>query len=638
MVEELLKVTVKELDCSVTGEVAEALYFDSGGQRLFGWLHRPPAGVIANVGLVVCKPFGYEAICSYRSMRAFAEAAAALGVPTLRFDYLGTGDAAEIDPRADQLQVWSRDVVAAVAELQRQTGVERVCLLGFRFGALLATLAASQCKAVTALALVSPIISGRRYLRELRTTRLAASLGSDPSESPGGGVKDGAAVSDDSMEVSGFFYSAATLAALTEVDLKTRGAPPVAEILVIDGSSFPVARAWATQLTEAGVPTQYLALPGLVEMIMTAPQFASIPEQMIAATRDWLSRMLSACAISDGNGAASRPRPAPHASIQAMRLPDKGSLQTASVTERPVFFGSEAVLFGIVTEPRQGELRRRAVILLNAGADYHIGASRIYVGLARHWAARGYVVLRMDFAGLGDSGTRPGRPGNEVFPPEAVDDIRGAIEWMRAHYKVRDITLCGICSGGYHALRAAAAAVQVNRIFLVNPKNYFWKEGMTITDMQVGELVSNPRAYREQVLSLAAWSRLLTGRINVGYVVKIYLGRLLLAMESFARECARRLRIRLPHDLGWELEEIAARGVRIVFVFARTEPGLDLLTIQGGSSVKRIGDRCRVHIIDNADHVFSKPGPRVILEKILSDELFTRTEWAMQREVGTECV
>jgi dienelactone hydrolase len=622
----------QQLDWSRSSALAHAIYFDSAGQTLFGWLHRPPAGTVSSVGLVICKPFGYEAICSHRSLRTFAEEAAALGVPTLRFDYLGSGDSADIDPQADQLKVWSHDVVSAVAELQRQTGVERVCLLGFRLGALLAMLAASRCKAVSSLALVAPVISGRRYVKEMRTTRLAALLGAEQSDSQG--AKVGSVERNGSMEVSGFSFAAATLAALAEVDLRTGAAPGVADVLIIDSSSMPVAREWAAQWTDRGVRARYSALPGLVEMLMTAPQAATVPREAIAATCDWLRAL--PLAAGGTQGATWRPLSESTPSVQSMRLSDEEGAQGASLTERPVFFGSEAVLFGIATEPLPGELRRRAVILLNAGADYHIGASGIYVGLARQWAKRGYVVLRMDFAGLGDSDTRPGRETNEVFPPAAVNDVRDAVEWLRGRYDANDITLCGFCSGAYHALRAAAAGMPVNRILLVNPQNYFWTEGMSITDVQVSELVSNPHAYRARIFSFAAWKRLASGQINVGYVAAIYLRRWLLMAESFTRECARRLRIRLPRDLGWELEEISGRGVHIVFVFAGGEPGLELLSILGGSSVKRAGERCRIHIIDSADHVFSKKGPRIALERILSEELFTRTEWVMPRRIGSE--
>ncbi len=251
-----------------------------------------------------------------------------------------------------------------------------------------------------------------------------------------------------------------------------------------------------------------------------------------------------------------------------------------------------------------------------------------YVGLARRWARRGYVVLRMDLAGLGDSGTRPGRPDNEIFPPAAIEDIRAAIEWMRSRYDVNDITLGGVCSGAYHALRAAVAAVPVNRILMVNPEIFFWKEGMTVKDMQMSEVVRNPGVYRARMFSVAAWRKLTTGKVNIRYILKIYMHRAFLAVESTFRDLARHLHIHLPGDLGWDLEQIGQRGVQVVFVFARGEPGIELLTILGGMSVKRLGDRCRVHIIDSADHVFSKKGPRAVLEKILSDELFARTNWA----------
>jgi len=613
--------------------LAEALYFDAADHKLFGWLHRPPAGTTAGIGLVICKPFGYEAICSHRSVRAFAEAAALLGVPTLRFDYLGTGDSPAIGPEPDQLEIWPRDVVAAVAELQRRTGVEHVSVLGIRLGALLATLAAGQCKAISALILIAPVISGRRYLRELRTTVLAASLGSDPAESSSDAPADVPAGSAGSMEVAGFSFSAATLAALAQVDLKVRDIPPVSEMLIIDGSSLPASRDWAEQVSGLGIRTKYLALPGLVEMIMTAPQFATVPQEMIGAMRNWLMQLPVRPSASPDGGSGRYRALGPVPAAAMMSLPDDGPAGQAPLIERPVFFTSESLLFGIVTEPRQGEMRRRAVILLNAGADYHIGASGMYVGLARRWAGRGYVVLRMDLAGLGDSGTRPGRPNDEIFPPAAMEDVRAAIELMRTRYGVNDITLAGVCSGAYHALRAAVAALPVSRVLMVNPENFFWKEGMTVRDIQMAELVRNPTVYRSRMLSVASWRRLITGRVNVRYVLKIYVQRVLLAVESTIRDLARVLRIRLPHDLGWDLEQIGQRGVRVVFVFARGEPGIELLTILGGLSVKRLGERCRVHIIDKADHVFSKSAPRAVLERILSEELFARTEWAAPRRV-----
>src|ERR1700722_12837154 len=212
---------------------ARALYFNSGEHRLFGWLHHSLSGSRADIGVVVCQPFGYEAICAHRGVRAFAEAIASAGMPALRFDYLGTGDSPEIDPLADQLQVWTQDVLAAAEELKSRTGVSLVCLLGFRLGALLATLAASRGNSVSGLVVVSPIVSGRRYLRELRTTRLAASMGLAQTEPPAD--KQDASVGG--MEVSGFTFSAATLAALKNIDLSTIQSS-LPHMLLIDGTTM----------------------------------------------------------------------------------------------------------------------------------------------------------------------------------------------------------------------------------------------------------------------------------------------------------------------------------------------------------------------------------------------------------------
>ena len=266
--------------------------------------------------------------------------------------------------------------------------------------------------------------------------------------------------------------------------------------------------------------------------------------------------------------------------------------------------------------------------MLNPGADLHIGANAMHVSLARRWARRGYYVLRMDLAGLGDSGKRPDQPDNEVFSPAALDDIRAAMGFIRTQYAISDVTLGGLCSGAYHSLRAAVEGLPVNRILLINPENYLGEEGMTLADLQLADVVRNPSVYLMRVQSSAAWRRLLSGNVNVWRVMKVYINRVSLALESVFRDLARLVRIHLPRDLGWELQELAARGVRVIFIFARGEPGIDLLTLQAGSAVKKLRDHCRcVYRIDNSDHTFTRSDRRAALEAVLSEELFSLNRW-----------
>src|SRR5262249_48222980 len=157
-----------------------------------------------------------------------AEAISGTGVPVLRFDYVSTGDSADVDEDVDHVRLWTQDVIAAIRELRARTGVERVCLLGIRLGALLATLAAAECKTIESLLLLGPVVSGRRYVRDLRTTQLAGiafntSLPSDVHAEVN-------RTSPNVLEAGGFALSGPTLQSLTELDLHTAPVPAVRSI------------------------------------------------------------------------------------------------------------------------------------------------------------------------------------------------------------------------------------------------------------------------------------------------------------------------------------------------------------------------------------------------------------------------
>ena len=74
----------------------------SAGSWCFGW-HHPARSAARDMGLVLCRPFGYEAICTYRSYTVLAEMLANDGFDVIRFDYQGTGDSAGSDTDPDRV-------------------------------------------------------------------------------------------------------------------------------------------------------------------------------------------------------------------------------------------------------------------------------------------------------------------------------------------------------------------------------------------------------------------------------------------------------------------------------------------------------------------------------------------------------
>lgn len=137
------------------------LFFGSSKAPLFG-LYHPAAGKPRDVGVVVCNPFGQEAIRAHRALRQLAALLVRARFHVFRFDWSGTGDSAGSDV---SLAAWRKDVATASDELRDTAGVRKVAWVGLRLGATVALLAADRT--VDRVVAWDPVVRGRDYLAEL---------------------------------------------------------------------------------------------------------------------------------------------------------------------------------------------------------------------------------------------------------------------------------------------------------------------------------------------------------------------------------------------------------------------------------------------------------------------------------------
>lgn len=150
-------------------------YFDSHGFKLFSVLHAPEQPV-SNFGWVFCHPFAEEKLWAHRVFVNMARSLAACGHTVLRFDYRGYGDSeGEFDSSTIDDQV--EDIKSAIAELKlRHPELESISLLGLRYGATLAALAASKMQTIDRLVMWDPIINMGKYMQEVLRANLTTQM------------------------------------------------------------------------------------------------------------------------------------------------------------------------------------------------------------------------------------------------------------------------------------------------------------------------------------------------------------------------------------------------------------------------------------------------------------------------------
>ena len=170
-------------------------------------------------------------------------------------------------------------------------------------------------------------------------------------------------------------------------------------------------------------------------------------------------------------------------------------------------------LYGMMHSPKNSLRKKTAIILLSPGIKSHIGPHHLYVKMAKRYAAEGYVVLRFDFNGLGDSEgdveeTLVADIYGAIEQGRYVNDVLAAMDYMEKERRIGRFVLGGLCGGAITGLISGSADPRVVGLIGLgipvinasNPANY-------AKNMTEGQASSLRTSYLEKIGNVTAWKR-----------------------------------------------------------------------------------------------------------------------------------
>jgi len=550
--------------------------------------------------VVLCSPFGYDALCVHRGWRELAERLAAQDdTAVLRFDYPGTGDSGGGEEDPQRLRAWVESIKTAARYLRASTGATRLILCGLRLGALLAVMAAEELGDVDSVILMAPVIAGKRYIRELRM-QYEGWL-----KTPNGHATVHEHTDAQTVGAFGFQLHADTLGELTDVDLARRERVPARRVLVQDMSGGAAARQLVEHYREQGASADLQLVPEFDKFLID-PRSSVTPRHAFDCALEWLGYQ------SDAQGKFAPELLPPSTDT---------TIDFSGGQERPVVFG-EGPYAGIICTPNNVTNPSLAVLILNTGGVHRIGDARLAVVMARRLAAQGIASLRMDLMGIGDSRQHGASTTIEdIYTRYAVSDALVGVDWLTAAGYEGVVTF-GVCSGGYVSIHAALAHPRVVGCMSVNMPSFFWNAPEL---KQGAQHIESNRVYWRSARSPRKWLRLLTGRSH-GRAIALGMAR-----RGFVR-LSSLVSARIDGAFGIKLTTSAIRGllmdlerkgVRTSLVYGGVDVGLDELQSRfgrNGSALHRLTN-VSVKVHEHIDHSLFSHSARETVMALFEDHL-----------------
>jgi alpha-beta hydrolase superfamily lysophospholipase len=535
------------------------MYLQAGSDPpIFAVLHRGAAPA-RETAVLLCPPFGWEDMCSYRIRREWAEHLARAGHTTLRIDLPGSGDSAGAPTDQGQLEAWTRAVKGAARWLRRApaastegsdapAGATRVAVIGLGLGGMVSCRAALQEAPIDELVLWSVPARGHKLLRELRTFS-AFEVANIPDT--GEPAPEREPVEDGTLGTNGYLLSAETVLELERLDLQKMelALPKTRRALLLGRDGLKADKALATVLEQAGVEVTVANGPGYGAM-MVEPQDAQTPNDVFELVSSWLQEGDSR--RGEGESLLERGGPRDMAPIAASTAGPRRDVvdppawsepsdademvfdfSGVALREQPVSLdGPDGPLFGVLTEPL-GVRKELTALLLNAGPQRRIGPNRMWVEIARRWAASGVSTLRLDAAGIGDSEGDASVLARvaEFYRPTYVEQARAALGMLAERGLPERFVTLGLCAGCYWAANAALADERVAAVIMLNPRTLVFDEWR--------HTLRRTRQLRKRMLLASTWRKVLTGEIKLARHLET--GRTLIGRAASAPMRARKL-------------------------------------------------------------------------------------------------